>query len=282
MAFLNHIEFREALQTYSIQRSVNLKLKPNEKKRITTKCVHKGCLWHIRGSIQGSTGDFKVVTYFPAHKCCKKIRNKLCNPPWIAKHFLDKIMSEPNIKLHQIQSLIRKKYGLYVSKKSCRRAKMIVMQDHMGDYKEEFARLYDYAEELKSTNPGTTVVVRTSNNTIPGKEVFMGFYVCLGALKSGWLERCKNIIGFDGAFLKGVCKGELLSYISKDGNNQMYPVAWAVVDKESKDTWSGFIRCIKHDLELTLTEGEGLTVMSDMQKGLVVALHDLLPNAEHR
>ncbi|XP_059294581.1 uncharacterized protein LOC132047571 [Lycium ferocissimum] len=84
---------------------------------------------------------------------------------------------------------------------------MIDMHDHMGDYKEEFARLYNYAEKLKSTNLHTTVVVRTSKNTILGKEVFMGFYVCLGALKSGWMEGCGNIIGFDGLFLKRVCKG---------------------------------------------------------------------------
>ncbi|KAG5626460.1 hypothetical protein H5410_011678 [Solanum commersonii] len=38
--------------------------------------------------------------------------------------------------------------------------------------------------------------------------------------------------------------------------------------------------CIKHDLELT--KGEGLTVMSDMQKGLHLALIDVLSNAEIR
>ncbi|XP_019253979.1 PREDICTED: uncharacterized protein LOC109232679 [Nicotiana attenuata] len=159
---------------------------------------------------------------------------------------------------------------------------MIVMKENMGDYKKEFARLHDYAEMLKSTNPGTTVVIRTSKDSVSGKEVFMGIYVCLEALKTGWLEGCRNIIGFDGAFLKGTCKGELLSCISKDGNNQMFPVAWAVVEKESKDTWSWFIRCLKHDLNLTETEGEGLTVMSDMQKGLHLAITQLLPNAEMR
>ncbi|XP_049378178.1 uncharacterized protein LOC125842948 [Solanum stenotomum] len=275
-------KFREALQTYSIQKGVNIKLKPNKKERIRAKCNKKGCPWHILGSIEGNTGNFIVKTYFSVHKCFKRTRNKLCTPNWICKTYKDRIMSEPSIKLHQIQGLVQKDYGLYVSKTSCRRAKMKVMNEHMGDFIEEFARLYDYAEELKSTNSETTVVVRTSKNTIPGKEVFQGIYICLGTLKSGWMEGCTRIIGFDGAFLKGVCRGELLSCISKDGNNQMYPVAWAVVNKESKDTWSWFIKCIKHDLELTQTEGEGLTVMFDMQKGLNLALVDLLPNAEIR
>ncbi|XP_075098037.1 uncharacterized protein LOC142175353 [Nicotiana tabacum] len=217
--------------------------------------------WHILGSIEGSTRNFKVITYYPVHKCFKKTRNKMCNPPWIAKNFKDRIINEPQIKFHQIQALIRKAYGLYVSKTSCRRAKMIVMKENMGDYKKEFARLHNYAEMLKSTNPGTTVVIKISKNAEPGKEVFMAIYVCLEALKTGCLEGCRNIICFDGAFLKGTCKGELLFCIFKDGNNQI---------------------CLKHDLNLTESEGEGLTILSDMQKGFHLAITQLLPNAEMR
>ncbi|KAM3309216.1 hypothetical protein P3S67_010960 [Capsicum chacoense] len=62
----------------------------------------------------------------------------------------------------------------------------------------------------------------------------------------------------------------------------MHPVAWVVVDKESKDTWSWFLRCISYDLELEENGGKELTVMSDVQKGLHLALTNLLPNAEHK
>ncbi|XP_019240445.1 PREDICTED: uncharacterized protein LOC109220426 [Nicotiana attenuata] len=135
---------------------------------------------------------------------------------------------------------------------------------------------------LRSINPYSTVVVKTSKEVIPGKEVFVGIYICLHACKVCWLEGCRNVIGFNGAFLKGVCKGELLSCIGKDCNNQMYPVAWAVVEKETKHTWSWFFRCLIHDLQLTKYKGEGLTIISDMRKGLVASVSELLPNAEHR
>ncbi|XP_016567020.1 uncharacterized protein LOC107865218 [Capsicum annuum] len=281
MGFLNSIEFREALQSYSIQKSVNLKLKPNEKERIRAKCKHKGCPWVILGSVD-NTGFFTVKTYFPVHKCCKRTRNNMCNPLWISKHYKYRIMSDPSIKLHQIQILLRKYYGLYVSKTTSRKTKIRIMNEHFGDFVEEFSRLYDYAEQLRTTNPGTTVSIRTSKNAIPGKEVFMGIYICLRVLKSRWKEGCRKIIGLDGAFLKGVCKGILLSCISKDENNQMYLVSWVVVDKETKDTWSWFLRCINHDLELKENRGEDLTVMSDMQKGLHLTLTNILPNAEYR
>ena len=43
-----------------------------------------------------------------------------------------------------------------------------------------------------------------------GKIMIMYFYVCLDAMKKGWKEECRRIIGFDGCFLTGACKGELL------------------------------------------------------------------------
>ncbi|XP_015081495.1 uncharacterized protein LOC107025194 [Solanum pennellii] len=60
----------------------------------------------------------------------------------------------------------------------------------------------------------------------------------------------------------------------------MYPIAWAVVDRETKHSWSWFISYFIADLNLGT--GEGLTVMSDMQKGLIPVLLELLPNAKKR
>ncbi|XP_071688226.1 uncharacterized protein [Rutidosis leptorrhynchoides] len=40
----------------------------------------------------------------------------------------------------------------------------------------------------------------------------------------------RKVIGLDGCFLKGIAIGQLLSALGKDANNQVYPLAWAVVD----------------------------------------------------
>ena len=40
----------------------------------------------------------------------------------------------------------------------------------------------------------------------------------------------------DGCFLKGPMKGELLSAVGRDANNQIYPIAWAVVEYKNKNS----------------------------------------------
>ena len=49
---------------------------------------------------------------------------------------------------------------------------------------------------------------------------------------------CRPLIGLDGCFLKGEYRGQLLTAIGKDGNNQMLPIAYAVVEAETTELWS--------------------------------------------
>ncbi|XP_075074521.1 uncharacterized protein LOC142162109 [Nicotiana tabacum] len=112
------------------------------------------------------------------------------------------------------------------------------------------------------------------------KIVFNSFYVCFYAMKKGWSEGCRSIIGLDGCFLKGICKGQLFVAVSKDGNNQMFPIAWAIIEVENSFTWTWFLKCVTHDLDLQ--DGRDLTIMSDTQKELLRVVSEVLPKSEHR
>ncbi|XP_052625699.1 uncharacterized protein LOC128132783 [Lactuca sativa] len=113
-----------------------------------------------------------------------------------------------------------------------------------------------------------------------GTTYFSKFYVCFKGLKDGWIEGCRRVIRLDGCFLNGICRGQLLSAISRDANNHIYPIAWAVVSVESKETWKWFIDLLIEDLGMGV--GHGLTLISDQHKGLLEAVKERVPAAEHR
>ncbi|CAN1224185.1 hypothetical protein LINGRAPRIM_LOCUS851 [Linum grandiflorum] len=56
----------------------------------------------------------------------------------------------------------------------------------------------------------------------------------------------------------------LLSVVGKDGNNQMYPIAWAVVEGENTSSWNWFLSLLV--MELQLEDGTGWSVIFDQQK----------------
>lgn len=71
----------------------------------------------------------------------------------------------------------------------------------------------------------------------------------------------------------------MLSAVGLDANNNIFPIAYATVEKESKETWTWFLNYLAADLCI----GEnGWTFMSDKQKRLIEAFNDVLPYVSHR
>ncbi|GJX66193.1 hypothetical protein Tco_0300536 [Tanacetum coccineum] len=92
---------------------------------------------------------------------------------------------------------------------------------------EHYSMLRSYEKAILDSNHGSTVKLGVTVNP-DGKTYFDRFYVCFAGLADGWKAGCRKIIALDGCFLKSPNQGEILTAIGKDGNNHIYPVAWAV------------------------------------------------------
>jgi hypothetical protein len=162
----------------------------------------------------------------------------------IANKYFDVIKDNPTWKVEHIKKSVLKDMLADVSISKCKRAKALVLQEALDKTRGEYSRVYDYQLELLRSNPGSTVVV-TLNPDILDKKVFERFYVCFEACRKGFLAGCRRVIGLDGCFFKGACNRELICAIGRDANNQMYPIAWASVEKERYDSWYWFIGLLK-------------------------------------
>ncbi|KAL0448816.1 UNVERIFIED_CONTAM: hypothetical protein Slati_1438000 [Sesamum latifolium] len=138
----------------------------------------------------------------------------------------------------------------------------------------QYTRLWDYAKEVRVTNPGSTVILGTEAAD-DGEHRFSRIYVCFGGLKTGFKAGCRPIIRVDRCHLKGPNGGILLPAIGVDPNNSLFPIAYAVVNKECRETWEWFLIILKHDLNI-LRQHE-FTFMSNKQKGLMQAFQEVFP-----
>ncbi|CAN1822322.1 hypothetical protein LINPERHAP1_LOCUS29934, partial [Linum perenne] len=93
----------------------------------------------------------------------------------------------------------------------------------------------------------------------------------------GFKAGCRQFIGLDGCHLKNIPGWQLLAAVGVDGNDGMFPIAWAIVEKESEDTWGWFMELLKGDLGIP--NASGWTFMSDRQKGLQNVLERRFPYA---
>ncbi|WOL05719.1 hypothetical protein Cni_G14448 [Canna indica] len=231
-------------------------------------------------SFMKDLGAYQVRRLMDEHTCSLTFKNSRVNSTWLARHYISTIRAMPTIKLMEFKKLVKEQLGVEVSRFQCKRAKEKVYDILVGDSKSEYALMWAYADELRRSNKGSTVQMMVQRPIPTDPSVFDRFYVCFEAVRIGFMKGCRPIICVDGCFLKTVAKGQLLTAIGRDWNDQMFPLAWAVVQVESHDTRSWFLKLLKEDLNITY--GFGWTIISDQQKGLVPAIAELLPNAEHR
>ena len=168
------------------------------------------------------------------------------------------------MSLRQMKAKVSEKYNLNVSVGECKNAKKYALTEIEGSLKEQYSKLWDYAAEFRRSNLGShvEVYVQPQNDS---KVVFERFYVSFKGVVQGWLDGCRKVVGVDGCFLKGICRGQLLSAVGRDANNHLYPIAWAVVTVESKATWKWFLENLMEDIDEGGT-GRGLTLLSDGHK----------------
>ncbi|XP_052620937.1 uncharacterized protein LOC128126840 [Lactuca sativa] len=133
---------------------------------------------------------------------------------------------KPNLKCKEMQAIIQSKFHYKVSSSKCYRAKCMAISLIDGKLSDHYAKVWDYGHELMRSNPGSTVQIFVTVNP-DNTTTFHRMYTCFKAIKEGWKLGCRRVIWLDGSFLKGQCKGELLTAIGRDANNHVYPIALA-------------------------------------------------------
>ncbi|GKD27058.1 mutator type transposase, partial [Tanacetum coccineum] len=115
--------------------------------------------------------------------------------------------------------------------------------------------------------------VQQEPNSESMTKTFRRVYVCLGALKQGFRACGREILGLDGCFMSGPWPGQILTAVGVDANNGIYPVAYAIVEAESKASWYWFLKLLGEDLGIEANFN--FTFISDRQKPLQVCFQVL-------
>ncbi|KAK8713662.1 hypothetical protein V6N13_148873 [Hibiscus sabdariffa] len=101
-----------------------------------------------------------------------------------------------------------------------------------------------------------------------------------GACKNGYKSGCRPIISIDGYHLKGYFGGTFLAAFGVDAKDNIYPITYVVVEAKSQSSWDWFMSLLAVDLEIE--SNHNVTFISDKQKGLIEAMTQVFPSAEHR
>ncbi|XP_031402629.1 uncharacterized protein LOC116212199 [Punica granatum] len=235
-----------ALREWCVRRNYDFKWQYNEGTRYTAICKHRSiCKFRVYAVKLADESTFQIRTFIPEHTCGRENINHLVSALYLAKRYEDDFKENSKLDVHAFQARIQRELGCEVSLKKIYMAKAEAIKNVEGDHLEQYCIIRDYAAIILEKDRGSVVNVcvdpqpPTIVDGVP-KELpprFQRFFVSFNAMKYGLIHGCRPFIGLDGCHLKSYNGGHLLSAIAKDGNENIFPVAMAVVEQENRESW---------------------------------------------
>jgi len=134
-----------------------------------------------------------------------------------------------------LREMIHQNYNVEMTMLSCHCAKKMAIGILDGIDGSQYCHTREYCSALRKWNPGSLTYIQKDG------VFFQRMYVSLAACKERLLAGCMPMICVNACFIKTKWGGQLHVTIGRDGNDDIYPIAYMVCETENKDTWTWFL-----------------------------------------
>jgi len=196
----------------------------------------------------GDKHTYQLKTYNKDHTCARVTINKSASSKWVAKDVIKKLQSDKKINIPTIMKDMRREHAVGITKDRAWKAKQIAKAVVEGDAARQYTKLWRYVVELKRLCAGNNCKINMERPAPTLQPRFSRFYFCFDGCKQGFTNACRPFIGVDGCHLKTKYGGQLLVAVGRDPNGQYFPLAFGVVETETKDSWSWFLQLLLEDV----------------------------------
>ncbi|KAL3630045.1 hypothetical protein CASFOL_023029 [Castilleja foliolosa] len=256
---------------YHLNKRFEYRTPRSSKTRLEVVCRYKrrGCNFLFRAyEIPG--GNWKISKFVAPHTCkidlnvsgARQVPSKV-----IAAFFAPKLVLEGRLfRPKEIMFDIEKKYGINITYDKALKTYHKAYSFKYGEHSKSWQLMPVYFHLLTKENPGTYTNFQTDDH-----DMFKYSFFALHASIKGFNEYCRPVIFVDGTFLKGKSKGVLFVAVTKDGNEQVFPLAFGLADKEKDDSWVWFMQQLRNAFSCR----ENLVIVSDRHQSIKNAVQQV-------
>ncbi|XP_025661860.1 uncharacterized protein [Arachis hypogaea] len=182
------------------------------------------------------------------------------------------VKADPSIKVKSVIAEVQGKFNYTVSYRKAWLAKQKAVTKIFGDWEVFYQTLPVWLKAMTVKMPRSRVQIKTlpvyrESEEVQGVRVlhriFWSFYPCIVAFK-----HCKPLVQVDGTHLYGKYKGALLVAVAQDENQNIVPIAFAIVEGKTADAWEFFLT----NLWRYVVTIDGVGIISDRHTSIDAAI----------
>ncbi|XP_016207018.1 uncharacterized protein LOC107647460 [Arachis ipaensis] len=190
----------------------------------------------------------------------------------IAEAIKPLVEADPSLKVKSVITEVQSKFNYTVSYRKAWLAKQKSVEKIFGGWEASYEALIIWFEAMCHKEPSAVVHFETMpayqgddlvSNIRVLHRVFWSYYPCIRAFR-----HCKPVVQVDGTHLYEKYKGCLLVAVSQDGNNNIVPIAFAIVEGETSDAWHFFL----NNLCQHVVTRDGVELISDRHESINAAV----------
>ena len=239
--FPNKQELKDIVSRWAVMSLREVWVKNSSPTKYNVKCRTSECEFYVH-AFKPKNELYWVASIVRNHTCTlqnlgRKHRNLTAS--LIANELYSEIIEKRDMECSFIQRAVRRQFKYDITYQKAWRAKQIALEKRWGTYEASYCNLPRVLEVLKERNPGTyTAFMETVRNGEPNifRRAFLSLGPCIESFK-----HCRPVLCVDGTFLTGKYKGQILTTIGVDANQQILPLAFTFVEGENKESWMWFL-----------------------------------------
>ncbi|XP_025628216.1 uncharacterized protein [Arachis hypogaea] len=157
MIFKSKEHFMHATRDYTIQLGRNILFTKNDNVRVTAVCKVEGCPWVVYCTRSKQDGSWQIKTLVDNHICPRRRKNRATTQKWTLSKLVQKLRKHLTMRHREVYEWFVRKYNVNLNSTCITRALKVARKVVERDEVAQYGLFWDYANELLTSNPGSTV-----------------------------------------------------------------------------------------------------------------------------
>jgi len=265
------------IKQYHIDNGYRFVVVESKSEKFICRCVDykKGCPWRLRAPYSKRSLNWEIRKIDGSHTCLSTMQpadHVNLDSNQIGSIVMNSVKENPSIPIKSLIAEIKNCFGYSVSYDKAWNGKQKALAKEFGDWEESYNKLPRWYQAVQQSNPGTIIQCTGSPVQVSGQldpscyimeRVFWSFGPCIQGF-----NYCKPVVQVDRTFMTGRYQGTLLTTLAQDGSRNIFPLAFAIVEGETKEALIWFFQLLREHV----TPQSNLYLITDRGKGILATL----------